>query len=146
MLPPPTMAPPRHAIKKIAPSLPKRSHQSGRPLVRSVEIISAERTMHHPHQSSAKNVAETNVQTACHHTDRRRGAQSVQLSYSSQKPKIYIKTLQTYRCIHPREHTTNDYIQFIITIFYMNIHVDKMYRPAPQTHADPNPTYSGMRS
>ena len=91
-----------------------------------------------------KHVAETIVQTACHHTDRRRGAQPVQLSYCSQKPQIYIKTLQAYRCIHPREHTTNDYIQFIITIFYMNI--DKMYRPAPQTHADPNPTYSGMRS
>ena len=104
MLPPPTMAPPRHAIKKIVISLPKRSHQSGRPPVRSVEIISAERTMHHPHQSSAKNMLRKPMSRQ--HVTTPTAAEVH--SPSSQKPQIYIKTLQTYRCTHPREHTTNE--------------------------------------
>ena len=127
MLPPTTMAPPRHATKQDTKKEP--------PIRTTTSAVSGNnisRTNYAPPTPAdcEQHVAETNVQTACHHSDRRRrGAQPVQLSYYSQKPQIYIKTLQTYtcRCIHPREHTTNDYIQFIITLFYMNI--DKMYRP-----------------
>ena len=112
--------------------------------MRSVEIISAERTMHHSRQPSAKNVAETNVHTARHHTDRRRGAHLVQFSYYSQKPQLYIKRYEHIDAYIQEKYSTNDYIQFILTIhvFYMNI--DKTDRPAPQTHADPNPRYYGI--
>ena len=87
----------------------------------SVEMISAERPMHHPRQS---NVAETKVQTACPHTDRRRGAQPVQLSYYFQKAST-ITVIYTKRHRHMeasiQKHITNNYIKFIKTTKkYMN--------------------------
>ena len=92
MLPPPRMAPPRHATKQDS-AFPTKKEPPNRTTTSAVSGNNISRTNCAPPTPAEceKHVAEINVQTACHHTDRRRGAQPVQLSYYSQKPQIYIK-------------------------------------------------------
>ena len=106
VLSPPTMAP----TTQVAGCFPYQR----KPLVRTTaDVVSGNnisRTTHAPPTpvKCEEHVAKTDVQTAYPHTDCRRGAQPVQLSYFFQKVStitvIQKKTLQTYGGIHSKTH------------------------------------------